>query len=67
MDDFSKYIKALEQEYKTKLFDRKGLHIEQTEAESLLYEKLLEVNPYKYFTSNHLDINPIKLFISYNY
>ena len=39
----SKHIKALEQEYKTKLFERKGLHIELTPAGNLLFEKLVEM------------------------
>ncbi len=39
----SKHIKALEEFYKTKLFDRKGIHIELTEAGRILMEKLVEV------------------------
>ena len=36
----SNHIKALESFYKTKLFDRKGIHIELTASGTLLYEKL---------------------------
>jgi DNA-binding transcriptional LysR family regulator len=39
----SKHIKSLEEYYKTKLFDRKGIHIELTAAGKLLFEKLTEV------------------------
>jgi len=39
----SKHIKSLEEFYKTKLFDRKGIHIELTEAGRILMEKLVEV------------------------
>lgn len=39
----SKHIKSLEEFYKTKLFDRKGIHIELTEAGRILLEKLVEV------------------------
>ncbi|MEN9686889.1 MAG: hypothetical protein RLZZ28_2675 [Bacteroidota bacterium] len=39
----SKHIKTLEEFYHTKLFDRKGIHIELTPAGKLLYEKLVEV------------------------
>ncbi|HEX7691558.1 MAG TPA: LysR family transcriptional regulator [Sediminibacterium sp.] len=39
----SKHIKSLEEYYKTRLFNRKGIHIELTTAGSMLYEKLLEV------------------------
>ncbi len=39
----SKHIKSLEEYYKTKLFDRKGIHIELTPAGKLLFEKLIEV------------------------
>ncbi|MDB5210890.1 MAG: LysR family transcriptional regulator YeiE [Sediminibacterium sp.] len=39
----SKHIKSLEEYYKTKLFDRKGIHIELTPAGKLLFEKLTEV------------------------
>ena len=52
----SKHIKALEQEYKTKLFDRKGLHIELTAAGSLLYEKLQEVKNIQEQTVHDLSI-----------
>lgn len=40
----SKHIKALEQYYKTALFDRFGTTISLTSAGQLLYEKLLEAN-----------------------
>lgn len=39
----SKHIKALEEYYKTNLFERKGLHIELTPAGKLLFAKLTEV------------------------
>ncbi|NCI47034.1 LysR family transcriptional regulator [Sediminibacterium soli] len=39
----SKHIKSLEEYYKTKLFDRKGIQIELTAAGKLLYERLLEM------------------------
>lgn len=39
----SKHIKSLEEYYKTKLFDRKGIHIELTAAGRILMEKLVEV------------------------
>ena len=39
----SKHIKSLEEYYKTKLFDRKGIHIELTPAGALLLERLLRV------------------------
>ncbi len=39
----SKHIKSLEEYYKTKLFDRKGIQIELTPAGKLLFEKLTEV------------------------
>ncbi len=39
----SKHIKSLEEYYKTKLFDRKGMLIELTAAGKILLEKLLEV------------------------
>ena len=39
----SKHIKSLEEYYKTKLFDRKGILIELTPAGKLLFEKLTEV------------------------
>ena len=39
----SKHIKNLEDYYGTKLFDRKGISIELTEAGSILFDKLTEV------------------------
>lgn len=39
----SKHIKSLEEYYKTKLFDRKGIQIDLTPAGKLLFEKLTEV------------------------
>ncbi len=39
----SKHIKSLEEYYKAKLFDRKGILIELTPAGKLLFEKLIEV------------------------
>jgi DNA-binding transcriptional LysR family regulator len=39
----SKHIKSLEEYYKTKLFDRRGIQIELTAAGKLLLERLLEV------------------------
>lgn len=39
----SKHIKNLEDQYKTKLFDRKGVSIELTEAGRILYDHLTEV------------------------
>ncbi|GEP89900.1 DNA-binding transcriptional regulator, LysR family [Chitinophaga terrae (ex Kim and Jung 2007)] len=39
----SVHIKGLEEHYKTKLFERKGLQIELTEAGQLLYNRLLTV------------------------
>lgn len=39
----SKHIKSLEEYYKAKLFDRKGILIELTPAGKLLFEKLTEV------------------------
>ncbi len=52
----SKHIKALEQEYKTKLFERKGLHIELTPAGSLLFEKLLQVKNIQEQTTHDISI-----------
>ncbi|MCW3465795.1 LysR family transcriptional regulator [Chitinophaga nivalis] len=37
------HVKGLEEQYKTKLFERKGLQIELTEAGQLLYNRLLTV------------------------
>lgn len=39
----SKHIRNLEEQYATRLFERKGVSIELTEAGRLLYEKLTEV------------------------
>src|SRR6476619_3778607 len=39
----SKHIKSLEEFYRTKLFDRKGIQISLTPAGRVLLEKLLEV------------------------
>jgi DNA-binding transcriptional LysR family regulator len=39
----STHVKGLEEQYKTKLFERKGLQIELTEAGQLLYGRLLTV------------------------
>ncbi|PSL43913.1 DNA-binding transcriptional LysR family regulator [Chitinophaga niastensis] len=39
----STHVKGLEEQYKTKLFERKGLQIELTEAGLLLYSRLLTV------------------------
>lgn len=39
----SKHIRNLEEQYATRLFERKGVTIELTEAGRLLYEKLTEV------------------------
>lgn len=39
----SKHIKGLEEQYKTKLFERNGLKIQLTEAGKLLYDRLLTV------------------------
>ncbi|MBS0027522.1 LysR substrate-binding domain-containing protein [Chitinophaga sp. 22321] len=39
----STHIKGLEEQYRTKLFERKGLQIELTEAGQLLYNRLLTV------------------------
>ena len=39
----SNHIKGLEEQYKTKLFERKGLQIELTEAGQLLYNRLQTV------------------------
>lgn len=39
----SKHIKSLEEFYKTKLFDRRGIQIELTVAGKILLEKLIEV------------------------
>ncbi|MFZ6023929.1 MAG: LysR substrate-binding domain-containing protein [Bacteroidota bacterium] len=39
----SKHIRNLEEQYATRLFERKGVGIELTEAGRLLYEKLTEV------------------------
>ncbi len=52
----SKHIKALEQEYKTKLFERKGLHIELTAAGSLLFENLLQVKNIQEQTTHDISI-----------
>ena len=52
----SKYIKALEQDYKTKLFERKGLHIELTPAGSLLFENLLQVKNIQEQTTHDISI-----------
>ncbi|MDE3235404.1 MAG: LysR family transcriptional regulator [Bacteroidota bacterium] len=38
----SKHIKLLEQQYKTKLFERKGIQIELTVAGKILFDRLLE-------------------------
>lgn len=39
----SKHVKLLEEYYRTKLFDRKGIHIELTAAGKLLLQRLLQV------------------------
>lgn len=39
----SKHIRTLEEQYQTKLFERKGIEIELTPAGRLLYDKLTEV------------------------
>ena len=52
----SKHVKALEQEYKTKLFERKGLHIELTPAGSLLFENLLQVKNIQEQTTHDISI-----------
>lgn len=52
----SKHIKALEQEYKTKLFERKGLHIELTAAGNLLFENLLQVKNIQEQTTHDISI-----------
>jgi len=52
----SKHIKALEQDYKTKLFERKGLHIELTPAGSLLFENLLQVKNIQEQTTHDISI-----------
>ncbi len=39
----SNHIKTLEEFYKTKLFDRKGIQIEMTQAGKILFEKVTEV------------------------
>ncbi|NCT95392.1 MAG: LysR family transcriptional regulator [Chitinophagaceae bacterium] len=39
----SKHIRTLEEQYQTKLFERKGIDIELTPAGRLLYDKLTEV------------------------
>ncbi|MFP5042077.1 LysR substrate-binding domain-containing protein [Parasediminibacterium sp. JCM 36343] len=52
----SKHIKALEQEYKTKLFERKGLHIEPTAVGSLLFEKLLQVKNIQEQTAHDISL-----------
>src|SRR5438067_13006624 len=39
----SKHIKALEKQYKTNLFERKGQSIQLSEAGKLLYSRLTEV------------------------
>lgn len=39
----SKHVKALEEQYKTKLFERNGLKIQLTEPGKLLYDRLLTV------------------------
>ena len=52
----SKHVKALENEYKTKLFERKGLHIELTPAGSLLFEKLLLVKNIQEQTTHDISI-----------
>ncbi|RFS20706.1 LysR family transcriptional regulator [Chitinophaga silvatica] len=39
----SMHIKGLEEHYKTKLFERKGLQVELTEAGQLLYNRLITV------------------------
>jgi DNA-binding transcriptional LysR family regulator len=55
----SKHIKALEEQYKTKLFERKGLQIELTDAGKLLYDRLLTVKQIQEETE--FDISAIHL------
>lgn len=52
----SNHIKALEREYKTKLFERKGLHIELTPAGNLLFERLLEVKNIQEQTTHDISL-----------
>jgi DNA-binding transcriptional LysR family regulator len=54
----SKHIKSLEEYYKTKLFDRKGIQIELTPAGKLLFEKLTEVK--KIQEETEFEISTIK-------
>ncbi len=52
----SKHIQHLEELYQTKLFERKGLHLELTKAGSLLLNKLLEVKDIQDRTEYELSI-----------
>lgn len=52
----SKHIKNLEDQYKTKLFNRKGISIELTEAGKILYDNLTEVKSIQERTEFELSI-----------
>ncbi|MDP1844506.1 MAG: LysR substrate-binding domain-containing protein [Sediminibacterium sp.] len=52
----SKHIKILEDQYKTKLLDRKGLHLELTSAGNLLYKRLIAVKEIQDQTEYELSI-----------
>ncbi|GGH68720.1 DNA-binding transcriptional LysR family regulator [Filimonas zeae] len=52
----SKHIKSLEEYYNTRLFDRKGIHIELTPAGKLLLQRLLQVKTIQEETEFDLSI-----------
>src|ERR1700749_1310357 len=54
----SKHIKSLQEYYKTKLFDRKGILIDLIPADKLLFEKLTEVK--KVQEQTEFEISSIK-------
>ena len=52
----SKHIQLLEEQYQTKLFERKGLHIELTAAGKLLYDRLLLVKDIEHKTEFDISV-----------
>jgi LysR family transcriptional regulator, low CO2-responsive transcriptional regulator len=57
----SNHIKSLEEQYQTKLFERKGLQIELTEAGQLLYKRLLTVKMIQQETEFDISVMKDKL------
>lgn len=52
----SKHIQLLEEQYQTKLFERKNLHIELTTAGKLLYDRLLLVKEIEHRTEFDISV-----------